>query len=43
VPQDVLDRLNDPVLLDSLPSRMTAVTASQEDLRVMDIITIPGD
>ena len=42
VPEEVLDRLRDPVLLDRLPSRMTAVTPSKEDLRVGDIIRIPG-
>jgi RHS repeat-associated protein len=42
VPQEVMDRLRDPVLLDRLPSRMTAVTPSKEDLRVGDIIRIPG-
>jgi hypothetical protein len=42
-PQDVIDRLTEPALVgDSLPSTMTAVTPSMTDLRVGDIISIPG-
>ncbi|HEY4867306.1 MAG TPA: RHS repeat-associated core domain-containing protein, partial [Candidatus Dormibacteraeota bacterium] len=41
--RDTLGRLGQDALVgDGLPSRMTAVTPSQEDLRVGDIIHLPG-
>ena len=43
VPKDVLSRLSEePLVGGNLPSSMTAVTPSQEDLRIGDIIQTPG-
>ena len=43
VPGDVLARLGEePLVSGELPSSMTAVTPSQEDLRIGDIIQTPG-